>query len=132
MSPVEGAGIDGNEGGQPANPRQIDAAEEQLGSCLPRALRDLYLTSDGIFDRTGQWWVIWPLASLVEGTQSAWNDTRLPRPLVAFGDDGTGNPFCIRADDDDGTLVLRWSWIDKQVEQDEGTFTEFLSEWCGR
>ena len=128
---MEVIGVDGYEYGPPATPQQINAVEEQLGSRLPMTLRDLYLRSNGVLDKAGQWWVIWPLDRLVESIQSAWNYARLPRLLVAFGDDGTGNPFCMRADDDDGTLVLRWSWIGKDVEQDEGDFTEFLTEWCG-
>jgi hypothetical protein len=128
---MESHSVDGYEVGAPATESQIDAVEEQLGARLPSVLRDLYLTCDGILDQPGQWWVVWPLDRLVEGTQSAWNGALVPSALVAFGDDGTGNPFCMRADDDHGALVLRWSWIDKQVEQDEGSFTEFLDEWCG-
>ena len=66
MWPMETPGADGYEVGEPATPQQIDEAEEQLVTRLRRALRDLYLTCDGILDQPGQWWVIWLLDRLVE------------------------------------------------------------------
>lgn len=70
---MEVIGVDGYEYGPPATPQQINAVEEQLGSRLPMTLRDLYLRSNGVLDKAGQWWVIWPLDRLVESIQSAWN-----------------------------------------------------------
>jgi len=92
----------------------------------------LYLTSNGMYDRSGQWCVVWPLDRLVSDILSAWQEGRVPTALIAFGDDGIGNPFCLRETDDAASLVFRWSWIDNQVEQDEGTMAEFLAEWCPR
>jgi hypothetical protein len=48
--------------------------------------------------------------------------------LLAFGDDGTGNPFCV---DLDGLhdAVMRWDWIDLDVEYREGSMADFRSTW---
>jgi hypothetical protein len=54
----------------------------------------------------------------------------LPRTLLAFGDDGTGNPFCTPADGHDE--VLRWSLIDGDVEYSEGTMDAFRTRWLSR
>ncbi len=54
---------------------------------------------------------------------------QLPMTLLAFGDDGTGDPFCWDISDASGAHVLRWNWIDGAVETDEGSFREFLNEW---
>ncbi len=57
----------------------------------------------------------------------AWGSGELAHELLAFGDDGTGNPFCIQ----NGARVVRWSWIDAAIEQDIGDLGIFLAEWTG-
>ena len=72
--------------------------------------------------------MVWPLARVVEDNQRAWGDGTLPRDLLAFGDDGTGNPFCLSLSSP-ADEVLRWNWLDREVEVDEGTMQEFSREW---
>jgi cell wall assembly regulator SMI1 len=91
----------------PAEPAAINAAELALGVTFPEALRLLYLASDGVFDDPGQWFVIWPLADMITRNQAAWKDgNRTRRGLLAFGDDGTGSPFCVRTDGRDEVLFF--------------------------
>lgn len=72
--------------------------------------------------------MVWPLARVVEDNQHAWGAGTLPRDLLAFGDDGTGNPFCLSLSSP-ADEVLRWNWIDREVEVQEGTLQEFIREW---
>ncbi len=82
----------------PARASAINAGESALGLTFPGDLRALYLTSDGVFDEPGQWFVIWPLAEVVARNQAAWaGQSPTRRRLLAFGDDGTGAPFCLPA-----------------------------------
>jgi hypothetical protein len=106
----------------------VTTAETRLGVTFPPAIKALYADSDGRWRQDGQWWVVWPLDRVIADNDVAWREDRLPRDLLAFGDDGTGNPFCVRLSDD-GDRVLRWSWIDADVETDEGDMDRFLSEW---
>ena len=55
----------------------------------------------------------------------------LPTTLIAFGDDGTGNPFCVEVG---GTSseVFRWNWIDLAAERSEGSVDEFTAERCSK
>jgi cell wall assembly regulator SMI1 len=110
----------------------IEEAEQTLGAVFPPTLRELYADLDGWWDGAGQWWVVWPLDRLVAENRNAWDDERLalPRTLLAFGDDGTGNPFCAPVDGRDE--VLRWSWIDGDVEHSEGTMEAFQTRWLSR
>ena len=105
------------------------AAEAALTAALPAELKDLYLASDGVFDATGQWFVIWPLAELVTRNQDAWSrDARSPRQaLVGFGDDGTGAPFCVIRED--GSSVFAWSAIDGEATLLADTVAGFWSGW---
>jgi hypothetical protein len=80
----------------PAKPSTISDTESALGVTLPEGLRALYLATDGVFDEPGQWFPIWPLAKVIARNQAAWADgTTTRRGLLAFGDDGTGAPFCV-------------------------------------
>ncbi|WP_250444155.1 SMI1/KNR4 family protein [Actinotalea sp. C106] len=100
--------------------------ERTLGVSLPEPVRALYRVSDGWYSAAGEWFVIWPLRRLVEGNQDAW-ELGLPRNLLAFGDDGTGDPFCVDLDDSTD-VVVRWNWIDLEVEP-QGSVAAFRDEW---
>lgn len=107
---------------------KVADAERRLSMRLPPPVRRLYETSDGYWSEAGQWWVVWPLAPLAEDNERAWRDGTLDRDLLAFGDDGTGNPFCVSLT---STVdeVLRWNFIDLAVEVDEGTMAQFRRTW---
>lgn len=109
----------------------VTAAESRLGVALPARLRDLYDETDGRFRADGAWWVVWQLDRLVADNESAWREGRLPRSFLAFGDDGTGNPFCVALGDPHDE-VLRWSWIDNDVEAVVGSMAEFVRTWVVR
>jgi len=94
----------------------IRHAESRLGVAIPSPLRSLYFDGDGRYRPDGDWWVVWPIDRLVADTSAAWRDNTLHKPLIAFGDDGTGNPFCVSPADP--THVLRWSWIDAAPESE--------------
>lgn len=107
--------------------QRISEAEAVLGVSLPEPVRTLYLTSDGWYSHQGQWDVVWPLSRVVDDNLAAWA-RGLPRNLLAFGDDGTGDPFCVDLDDPTDAVV-RWNWIDHDIEVREGSMTEFRNTW---
>ena len=86
----------------------------------------MYRVADGRFNAAGQWWVVWPLERLVADTLRAWGDGALDRTLVAFGDDGTGDPFCVY--DAVESPVIRWSVIGSEIEG-QLSLDEFEVEW---
>lgn len=106
--------------------RKLAEAETRLGATLPDALKAVYRTSDGRFNTDGQWWVVWPLERSVMDTLRAWSDGTMDRTLIAFGDDGTGNPFCVHGAAE--SPVVRWSVIGTEVEA-ELSFDQFKTEW---
>src|SRR3954470_13448805 len=97
---------------------RIAEAGAVLAVSLPEPVRGLYRESDGRYTPEGQWFVVWPLGRLIEDNLDPWN-RGLPRNLLAFGDDGTGNPFCVDLDEPTDAVV-RWNWIDDAVESREG------------
>lgn len=105
---------------------QLDEAETRLGVTLPGALRAMYRATDGRFNAGGQWWVVWPLERVVADTLRAWGDGTLDRTLVAFGDDGTGNPFCVNSAAE--SPVVRWSFIGSEIVG-ELSLERFEAEW---
>jgi hypothetical protein len=100
-----------------------------LGAVFPAQLREVYLASNGVFDRSGQWFVIWPLPDVVTRNRQAWSlaGSRARRGLVGFGDDGTGVPFCVRCDG--GGAVFAWSAIDGVATLLAATVAGFWSGW---
>jgi cell wall assembly regulator SMI1 len=101
--------------------------EAALGAMLPDRLRAQYRVADGRYRQDGQWWVVWPLDRLAADNPDVWKSGMLSRDLLAFGDDGTGNPFCVPLDGRDE--VVRWSWIDGDAVRSEGTLAQFVAEW---
>jgi hypothetical protein len=92
------AANDGYQVRPPVAVAELDRAAVLLGAVLPDDLRRLYLTTDGIFDTPGQWFVVWPLVGIVAGNQRDWAVSGVGRrALLGFGDDGTGASFCVPA-----------------------------------
>ena len=106
--------------------RQLADAEARLNVTLPGALKAIYLSADGRFNADGHWWVVWPLERLVADTLQRWSEGMLDLSLVAFGDDGTGDPFCVYNGVE--SPVLRWSVIDAEIKE-ELSFDQFAIEW---
>lgn len=106
----------------------IIEVEQALGVQLPEDLRNVYEAGDGRFNVDGQWWVIWPLVRVATEAPLAW-DRGLPRSVLPFGDDGTGNPFCIDLKAP-SSEVRRWNWLDGDFDTSEGdTINSFLQTW---
>jgi len=108
---------------------EVAAAEAALAAVFPEDLRQVYLVSDGVFDRPGQWFVIWPLREVVARNRQAWlwGDSLARQGLVGFGDDGAGAPFCVPRDGSSG--VFAWSAVDDEAVLLAGTVAEFWSGW---
>jgi cell wall assembly regulator SMI1 len=109
-----------------ATEAEVRRVEELLESVLPIDLRRFYLVSDGVFDKLGQWWVLWPLDELVRRNQQAWalgQDLQ----LVGFGDDGTGDPFCVPRDGGAGVFI--WHPVGRAAYRLADTVEEFWSGW---
>lgn len=98
-----------------------------LGLAIPEVLRQVYSRGDGRYQVDGEWWVVWPVDRVVTENPKAWSEGTLDRDLIAFGDDGTCNPFCLRRSGDNE--VVRWSWICRDIEDDIGSVAEFLTTW---
>ena len=112
----------------PATPPSLCAAECELGVTFPPELRALYLASDGVFDEPGQWFVIWPVTELVSRNQAAWaagGSTR--RELLAFGDDGTGSPFCVSLGG--AADVFFWDPVLNEVTHLAADLASFWNAW---
>lgn len=120
---------DGYELGPGAAAGEIAAAEAALKAVFPAELRQLYLHSDGVPDRAGQWFVIWPLAEAITRNRQAWVQDGSPsrRELVGFGDDGTGAPFCVPRDGSSG--VSAWSPVNGEATPLADSVPGFWSGW---
>ena len=106
----------------------IKESESALDATLPLALRNLYQATDGVWNEPGQWFVIWPLADVVERNRLAWDAEPSARVgWIGFGDDGTGNPFCFRRGN--GDHVYYWSSVDHAATQLASDPAAFWQAW---
>ena len=58
----------------------------------------------------------------VEDNLRAWQDGALDVTLMAFGDDGAGDPFCVRLGGRSGEIV-RWNYIDRAPDSNWPSMT---------
>src|SRR5215472_1414840 len=113
---------------QAAQAADIAELESALGVTIPDALRALYLTSDGVFDDPGQVFMIWPLGLVQSRNQESWESSSGHGDgLLAFGDGGTGAPFCVPADGAAGVFV--WSPIDGAATRLADDVRSFWAAW---
>lgn len=115
---------------QGASGEDVARVEKALGTAFPEELRDLLLTSNGVYSRGGGWLMLWPLERILEWDVEAWRDEpagsgRLS--LIGFGDDGTGAPFCVSRDG--GPAVYIWEPIDADMTLLGATLAEFWQRW---
>lgn len=99
----------------PCTEETLKAADHAVGVRLPERLRELFRQADGRYQEQGEWWVLWPLDRVVADTNAASSQGSLSRALIAIGDDGNGNPFCVRTDG--------------EVEVSKGALQLFLEKW---
>ncbi|GIF02452.1 SMI1/KNR4 family protein [Paractinoplanes rishiriensis] len=113
---------------RPATPDAVERVEAALGTVLPAELRALYLVSDGVYHRSGHWFVIWPLADVLQRNSDGWVgwESSGRRHLIGFGDDGTGDPFCVPRDGGAGVLI--WHPIGQEAIRLADTLQGF---WIG-
>ncbi len=105
-------------------------AETVLGRSLPRDLASLMSYSNGLVDASAESQVVWPLSRLVTDNLKAWasEDLALPAALLGFGDDGSGDWFCMRSQDPSAS-ILHWSWIDGAARPIAHGLRSFLPRW---
>lgn len=122
-------------GGPLATDREIEKVEAALNARLPEGLRDLYRASDGVFDRDGQWYVVWPLEQVIENNVGDWSvgvegptDGPGRADLVGFGDNGAGEPFCVLRDGRDEQVSV-WRPLDNAATPLAESIGEFWTGW---
>lgn len=108
---------------------ELADAERRLNIELPTEIRGLYEATDGVFHKPGQWFLVWKLQDVVERNVEAWNGAapEARRHLLAFGDDGTGDPFCVALDGD--PAVMSWSPISAEIQPLAPTLRDFWLRW---
>lgn len=111
-----------------ATEQDVALHEERLREPLPLQLKNLYLVSNGVYDRAGQWFVVWALPDLAPRNELEWAaDAAGRRELLAFGDDGAGARFCVPRDGGPG--VFLWSSL---VEAPSWLANDVGDFWLGR
>jgi hypothetical protein len=121
--------VDGVELQPPVDAAGIAAVELRLGIKLPTTLRGLYEATNGIYAQPGQWFVMWHLDDLASRNLAAWNgwESEARRRLLAFGDDGTGDPFCVELDGE--PAVFAWSPTEQEARPLAPGLREFWFGW---
>jgi SMI1/KNR4 family protein SUKH-1 len=85
---------------------ELAAYEQELSASLSFDVRELYLVSDGVFDRNGRRFILWPLLESIRRNTREWFDAEPGRgELVAIGDDGTGGRICVPRDGNSGVFL---------------------------
>jgi hypothetical protein len=113
---------------EPVSAEAVTSAQAGLGAVFPSELRALYRVSDGVYDRRGEWFVVWPLRDVLEFNLLAWQrEDATRRELVGFGDNGCGDPFCVPRDGRPGVVI--WSAIDAAAHLLADTVDGFWRGW---
>src|SRR3954468_3247219 len=98
--PSERLGFDSRTGGSrdppPVGADEIEDAQVRIGLPFPAPLASLYGFCNGVYQPGGHIWIVFQVSELVtENVLLRQTDDAFPRSLIAFGDLGLGEPFCI-------------------------------------
>jgi hypothetical protein len=119
---------DGYRVSPPKAPDALTAAQAESGRNWPRDLVLLYQACDGVFDTLSEMWVIWPLGKLPE--QNRWlreSFYDFPYDLIAFGDNGCGEPFCTN---EKSPSVVCWYPIEGEARIVASDLNDFWQGWA--
>jgi hypothetical protein len=110
---------------------ELDGAERVLGITLPQELREFLAATDGLYDRHAQHDYGWPLQRVVSENTDAWkhNEMALDRDLLAFGDDGAGDWFCVPVSSGRHAEVVHWGWIGHERRTIAPSVRKFWEGW---
>jgi hypothetical protein len=115
--------------------QRLGAGERRtrLGIVLPRELREFLAATNGLYDSYARHAYGWPVQRIVSENVAAWNDDEmaLHRDLLAFGDDGTGDWFCVPVTSSPHSEVLHWGWIGHERRTIAQSLQEFWAGWYG-
>jgi hypothetical protein len=108
---------------------RIHAAQAALGRGFAPEFASYLLAVDGVYDEGGGWFAGWPLDRIVTGAPRLW-ERGLPATMIPFGDNGCGEPFCVRSDDPAATCsVFHWKPIDHEINQLATSLWSFWTGW---
>jgi hypothetical protein len=108
----------------PATEDELRRVEADLDFALPQDLRELYLTSNGVYTRGSEYYYLWPIDRVSADNMEP---IRSHPWLIAFGDNGCGEPFCVRRDGAPGIFYC-YPMAD-EVHQIADTLVEFWIGW---
>jgi hypothetical protein len=121
----------GRELREPADLSRLAAAERRLGCELPGELRNLCLASNGLLETEFDACLdLWPLDEMVGRNLedwAYWTDSRVRRCLLAFGDNGCGEPFCMWLRPAPG--VFCWYPIEDEARRLADRLPDFFAGW---
>jgi len=108
---------------------ELDVVVVRLGRPLPGELRRLYEVSDGVFDSRGQYFPLWPAEMLIVENER-WALAGAPVALVAVGDNGAGDFFCMEPGDE-APRVVEWNPIDGKAYLLADSLAALWIGWTG-
>lgn len=111
----------------PLSAGDLAQAEKALGTLIPDPLVRLYRASNGTFDKQGQWWVVWPMAQMLESRTWLSEFSGYLHEWIPFGDDGTGDPYCFQRADDSITRLSMINGDHEPFAQDLAEFWTMVS-----
>jgi SMI1-KNR4 cell-wall len=109
---------------------ELATAEHELGIAFPDSLTTLLRSTNGFDDLESRHRCAWALETIVIENRRAWSDEPmlLDRDLLAFGDDGAGDWFCIGLAED-GSPIYHWTWIVQERRRIASDLRAFWQGW---
>jgi len=96
---------------------------------MPPSLISILEVTDGFDHAAGQWSCSWPVSQIAEENRRRWAAGLLPRGLIAFGDNGAGDPFCLVMEGPAAGHVMEWSAMARAAVRTWPSLERFWPAW---
>lgn len=122
-------------------PEAINRAGREIGLAIPPGLADLLTTTNGFslevpeslagyMKPDDEWYEpCWPIETLVSLNRDARVDDLIPTYLLAFGDNGADQWFCVDARSGSDETVYSWAAIGREETRMAPDLATFWREW---